>query len=72
MTRNAKRPRLQGEDHVLQFVVEKCKGEALTSKAVHAAIRNMQYTLKSGKKCAEVVNDVLNRLIAGSWQKTRG
>ena len=50
---------------MLHIVVQKCKGDGLTSKGVNAAIRNLKYTANSEKKCGEVVDLVLNRLIDG-------
>ena len=49
----------------MHTVVQKCKGEGLTSKGVNAAIRNLKYTINSERKCGEIVEDVLNRLIDG-------
>ena len=57
--------RLEGLDRVLHIVVQKCKGDGLTSKGVNTAIRNLKYTANSEKKCGEVVDLVLNRLIDG-------
>ena len=57
--------RLEGLDRVLHIVVQKCKGDGLTSKGVNTAIRNLKYITNSDKKCADVVDLVLNRLIDG-------
>ena len=57
--------RLEGLDHVLRFVVEKCKGDCFTSKRVNAAVKNLKYTANSEAPRAEVVDLVLNRLIDG-------
>ena len=56
---------MEGLDRVLHIVVQKCKGDGLTSKGVNTAIRNMRYTTNSEKKCCEVVNLVLDTLIKG-------
>ena len=63
--RDAPSDRVEGLDRVLHIVVQKCKGDGLTSKGVNAAIRNLKYTANSEKKCGEVVDLVFNRVIDG-------
>ena len=57
--------RLMGIERVLSHVVQKCKGDDLTSHGVNLAIRNLKYTIESPRNCREIVDDVLNRLIDG-------
>ena len=66
------RVRLEGLDRVLQGVVQRCKGKELTSTLVHGLVRNLRYTLNSGKKPLAVANEVLDRLIAGGLAKDMG
>ena len=66
------RARLEGLDRVLQGVVQRCKGKELTSTLVHGLVRNLRYTLNSGKKPSAVANEVLDRLIAGGLAKDMG
>ena len=66
------RARLEGLDRVLQGVVQRCKGKELTSTLVHGLVRNLRYTLNSGKKPLAVANEVLDRLIAGGLAKDMG
>ena len=68
----AARARLEGLDRVLQGVVQRCKGKELTSTLVHGLVRNLRYTLNSGKKPLAVANEVLDRLIAGGLAKDMG
>ena len=56
---------MEGLEHVLYFVVQKCKGAELTSASVRPAIKNLKYTNTGDKKAHEVANVVLNRLIEG-------
>ena len=57
------RIRLEGLDHVMRHVVERCKGDSLTAPGVNQAIRNLMYTITCEKRCAEIVKNVLDRLI---------
>ena len=66
------RARLEGLDRVLQGVVQRCKGKELTSTLVHGLVRNLRFTLNSGKKPLAVANEVLDRLIAGGLAKDMG
>ena len=66
------RARLEGLDRVLQGVVQRCKGKELTSTLVHGLVRNLRYTLDSGKRPSAVANDVLDRLIAGGLAEDVG
>ena len=66
------RARLEGLDRVLQGVVQRCKGKELTSTLVNGLVRNLRFTLNSGKKPSAVANDVLDRLIAGGLAKDMG
>ena len=66
------RVRLEGLDRVLQGVVQRCKGKELTSTLVNGLVRNLRFTLNSGKKPSAVANDVLDRLIAGGLAKDMG
>ena len=55
---------LWGWDRVLRRVIKKCWGTELTSSAVNAAIRNMDYNTTSEEPCREIVSKVLNDLVA--------
>ena len=55
---------MEGLDHVVHVVVRKCKGEVITSCSVNAAVRNLVYTTRGEKRCAAVVDDVIDCLIA--------
>ena len=55
--------RLEGLDRVLHIVVQKCKGDGLTSKGVRAAIKNLKYTANCEKKPFELVDVLLDRLV---------
>ena len=57
--------RLEALDRVLHVVAKRCKGECLTSKHVNKAVRNLRYIHQSGKSAAQVVDDVLSRLVEG-------
>ena len=52
-------------DRVLQSVVQKCKGGALTSKGVRSKLRHTRYILDGETTCSELVDYVLDRLIDG-------
>ena len=57
--------RLEGLDRVLYHVVQKCKGDCFTSRAVNLAIKNLKYTTNSDKTPSQVAALVVNRLIEG-------
>ena len=48
----------------MRRVIKKCWGTELTSSAVNAAIRNMDYNTTSEEPCREIVSKVLNDLVA--------
>ena len=57
--------RLEGLDQLLPTVVQRCKGDGLCSSGVNAAIRNLKHKIDREEPCAQVVEDVLDRLVDG-------
>ena len=57
--------KLEGIERLMQKVVRKCKGDHLNSSTVHNSIRNMRYTLNSGRKVHRIALEVLDRLVQG-------
>ena len=55
--------KLDGMERVLNFVVRYCKGDGLTSKKVNRKIRNWNLIKCCGRRCSEVVEEVLDLLV---------
>ena len=58
---------MEGIERLMHKVVRKCKGDNLTSSSVHNSIRNMRYTLNSGRKVHLIALEVLDRLIKAGF-----
>ena len=58
---------MEGIERLMQKVVRKCKGDHLNSSTAHNSIRNMRYTLNSGRKVHLIALEVLDRLIKAGF-----
>ena len=54
---------LKGEDKVVQRVIHKCWGQELSSKSVHQKVRNLRYTIDSGKSARDIARIALDRIV---------
>ena len=54
---------LKGEDKVVRRVIHKCWGQELSSKSVHQKVRNLRYTIDSGKCARDIARSVLGRIV---------
>ena len=59
--------KLEGIERLMHQVVRKCKGNRLNSSTVHNSIRNMRYTLNSGRRVHRIAMEVLDRLVQGGF-----